>query len=115
MRPLERKSIESMALVLARGNVQAMQPCMRQGQWQDAALLRKPWALVDGTWDEADGEWIVDGSDVPKSGEPAVGMARRNCAGEGFLRCRGEFLVCLLTCGQFLRTIHLSRPIYAAT
>jgi SRSO17 transposase len=42
MRPLERKSIESMALVLARGNVQAMQPCMRQGQWQDAALLRKP-------------------------------------------------------------------------
>ena len=41
-------------------NVQAMQPCMRQGQWQDAALLRRPWALVDETRDEADGVWIVD-------------------------------------------------------
>jgi hypothetical protein len=38
---------------------------MRQGQWQDAALLRRPWALVDETGDEADGVWIVDSSDVP--------------------------------------------------
>jgi hypothetical protein len=24
-------------------------------QWQDAALLHKYWALMDETWDEADG------------------------------------------------------------
>jgi hypothetical protein len=43
MLPLERKSIEPMALALEGGNVQAMQQFIGQGQWQDEALLQRHW------------------------------------------------------------------------
>ena len=77
--PIERKSIEPMALALDGGDVQAMQQFIGQGQWQDAALLRQHWALVDETLGEADGVCIVDGSDFPKQGEHSVGVARQWC------------------------------------
>jgi SRSO17 transposase len=77
--PIERKSIEPMALTLDGGNVQAMQQFIGQGQWQDEALLRKHWALVDETLGEVDGVCIVDGSDFPKQGEHSVGVARQWC------------------------------------
>ena len=79
MRPIERKSIEPMALALDGGDVQAMQQCIGQGQWQDDMLLRRHWRLVDETLGEADGVYIVDGSDVPKQGEYSVGVARQWC------------------------------------
>jgi SRSO17 transposase len=68
-----------MALALDGGDVQAMQQFMGQGQWRDAALLRQHWALVDETRGEADGVCLVEGSDFPKQGEPAVGVARQWC------------------------------------
>src|SRR5712691_4664743 len=77
MRPMERKSIEPMALALAGGDVQAMQQFLGQGQWQDEAVLQQHWRLVDETLGEADGVDIVDGSDFGKQGEPAVGGARQ--------------------------------------
>jgi SRSO17 transposase len=80
---IERKSIEPMALTLEGGNVQAMQQLIGQGQWQDTALLRKHWALVDETLGEADGVWITDGSDLPKQGEHSVGVARQWCGHVG--------------------------------
>jgi SRSO17 transposase len=83
MLPIERKSIEPMALALEGGNVQAMQQFIGQGQWQDTALLRKHWALVDETLGEADGVWITDGSDFPKQGEHSVGVARQWCGHVG--------------------------------
>lgn len=83
MLPIERKSIEPMALALEGGNVQAMQQFIGQGQWQDTALQRKPWALVDETLGEADGVWITDGSDFPKQGEHSVGVARQWCGHVG--------------------------------
>src|SRR5215470_6725371 len=49
MLPIERKSIEPMALALDGGAVQAMQQCIGQGQWQDDLLLRQHWRLVDET------------------------------------------------------------------
>jgi Glycosyltransferase family 10 (fucosyltransferase) C-term/DDE superfamily endonuclease len=55
MLPIERKSIELMALALDGGEVQAMQPFIGQGQWQDEALLQQHWRLVDETLGEADG------------------------------------------------------------
>lgn len=79
MLPIERKSIEPMALALDDGHGQAMQPCIGQGQWDDAALLQQHWRLVDETLGEADGVCIVDGSDVPKQGEHSVGVARQWC------------------------------------
>jgi SRSO17 transposase len=79
MLPIERKSIEPMALALDGGDVQAMQQFIGQGQWQDEALLRQHWSLVDETLGEADGVCIVDGSDFPKQGEHSVGVARQWC------------------------------------
>ena len=83
MLPLERKSIESMALALEGGDVQAMQQFIGQGQWQDAALLLQHWRLVDATLGEADGVYIVDGSDFCKQGEHSVGVARQWCGHVG--------------------------------
>jgi len=77
--PIERKSIEPMALALDGGDVQAMQQFIGQGQWQDEAMLRQHWALVDETLGEADGVCIVDGSEFPKQGEHSVGVARQWC------------------------------------
>jgi SRSO17 transposase len=79
MLPIERKSIEPMALALDGGDVQAMQQFIGQGQWPDETLLRQHWALVDETLGEADGVCIVDGSDFPKQGEHSVGVARQWC------------------------------------
>jgi SRSO17 transposase len=77
--PVERKSIEPLALALEGGNVQAMQQFIGQGQWQDEPLLHKHWHLVDDTLGEADGVCIVDSSDFPKQGEHSVGVARQWC------------------------------------
>jgi SRSO17 transposase len=77
--PVERKSIEPLALALEGGKVQAMQQFIGQGQWQDEPLLHKHWHLVDDTLGEADGVCIVDSSDFPKQGEHSVGVARQWC------------------------------------
>ena len=83
MLPIERKSIEPMALALEGGDVQAMQQFIGQGQWQDEALLLQHWRLVDATLGEADGVYIVDGSDLPKQGEHSVSVARQWCGHVG--------------------------------
>jgi SRSO17 transposase len=83
MLPIERKSIEPMALALDGGDVQAMQQFIGQGQWPDEALLLQHWRLVDETLGEADGVVIVDSSEFPKQGEHSVGVARQWCGRVG--------------------------------
>ena len=46
-------------------------------------MLQQHWRLVDETLGEADGVYIVDGSDVPKQGEHSVGVARQWCGHVG--------------------------------
>jgi len=79
MLPIECKAIQPMAMALERGNVQAMQQFIGQGQWQDEKLLRKHWHLVGETLGEEDGVWIADGSEFPKKGQHSVGVARQWC------------------------------------
>jgi SRSO17 transposase len=83
MRPIERNSIEPMALALDGGEVQAMQQFMGPGQWQDEALRQQHWRVVDETLGEADGVRIVDRAEFPKPGEPSVGVARPWCGRSG--------------------------------
>jgi SRSO17 transposase len=83
MLPLERKSIEPMALALEGGHVQAMQPFLGQGQWQDEALLQQPWRWGNETLGENDGVCIVDSSEFPQQGEQSVGVARQWCGRVG--------------------------------
>jgi len=80
LRPgMEQKTIQPMALALEGGNVQAMQPFIGQGRWQDERLLHKHWQLVDETLGEEEGVCIFDDSAFPKRGEHSVGMARQGC------------------------------------
>jgi len=112
MLPIERKSIEPMALALAGGDVQAMQQCIGQGQWQDEALLQQHWRLVDETLGEADGVYIVDGSDFGKQGEHSVGVARQWCGHVGKIdHCQaGVFAAYASRKGSTLLDRRLSLP-----
>ena len=78
-RPIERTSMEPMALAVDGGAVQARPQFIGPGQWQDAALLGQPWSLGDETLGEADGVCRVDGAALPTPGEQSVGVARQWC------------------------------------
>jgi hypothetical protein len=77
MLPIERTSIEPMALALDGGDIQAMPQWIGQGPWDDEALLEQPWRLVDETLGEVDGVCIVEGSGGPMPGNHSVGVARQ--------------------------------------
>lgn len=83
MLPIERKSIQPMAMALEGGNIQAMQQFIGQGRWQDAPLLRKHRRLVAQTLGEPDGVYIVDGSGFAKKGSHSVGVKRQWCGALG--------------------------------
>jgi SRSO17 transposase len=80
-----RKNVEAMALRLlgagpqAENEVRTFQHFLSEGVWDDAALLRTHWGLVDQSLGEADGVLTVDGSDIPKQGTYSAGVARQYC------------------------------------
>jgi SRSO17 transposase len=84
-----RKNIEAMALRLlgageaADRQVRALQHFVSEGAWDDAAVLRAHWRLVDQTLGDDEGVLIVDGSDVPKQGTHSAGVARQWCGASG--------------------------------
>jgi len=84
-----RKNIEAVALRLlgageaADRQVRALQHFVGEGAWDDAAVLRAHWRLVDQTLGEAEGVLMVDGGDVPKQGTHSAGVARQWCGALG--------------------------------
>ena len=68
-----RKNVEVMALRLlgageaADREVRALQHFLSEGVWDDTAVLRRHWGLVDETLGEDEGVLTVDGSDLPLS------------------------------------------------
>ncbi len=84
-----RKNIEALALRLlgagpaADRQVRALQYCLSEGAWDDAALLAVQRRLVDETLGEADGVLLIDGSDIPKQGRHSAGVARQWCGATG--------------------------------
>lgn len=81
--PIERKSIQPLAMVLKGGKIQAMQQFIGQGRWDDEQLPDKHRQLVVATLDEENGVYIVDGSGFPKKGSHSVGVARQWCGAVG--------------------------------
>jgi SRSO17 transposase len=64
----------------ADGNaVRAMQQFVRDGAWDDTAILRRLWREIAADLDDADGVLILDGSDFPKQGQESVGVKRPYC------------------------------------
>src|SRR5215831_18513557 len=77
--PLERKSIEPMALEVDGGNVRGMQRFMSDDLWDEAQMRRIYQQLVYDEMGDADGVVIVDESGFAKKGRDSVGVARQYC------------------------------------
>src|SRR3989440_8553075 len=84
-----RKNVEAMALRLlgagpgAERRVRALKHFVGEGAWEDDAIVAEHQRYVDETLGEADGVLIIDGSDVPKQGTHAAGVARQWCGATG--------------------------------
>lgn len=80
--PLERKSVEPMALSLlgsSPSRVKALQKFINVGSWDVEGLGQRHRQEAAKTVSEADGVFSVDGSDFPKKGTESVGVARQYC------------------------------------
>ena len=83
--PMERKSVEPMAAVLAPSRTSAKHQSLLhfvgQGGWSDALVLARIRELVLPSMqqDEAIAAWIVDDTGIAKKGVHSVGVARQYC------------------------------------
>lgn len=82
LHPLPNKAIETMMLQMHGDNeneIRAMQHFMSEGSWDDEAVLKKHWQLVDEAIGDDAGVLIVDCSGFPKQGKDSVGVKRQWC------------------------------------
>src|SRR5215471_14084042 len=81
--PLERKSIEPMAMQVEGGKVRAMQRLVSDALWDEEAMLETYHRLVQEEMGEPDGVLIVDETGFAKKGQDSVGVARQYCGTVG--------------------------------
>jgi SRSO17 transposase len=94
---IPRKSVAPMVLALDGANAKAVrtrQLCISEGAWAEEAIRRRPWPDVEQTLGDADGVLPLDGRDLLKQGQEAVGVKRQYCgeAGKGATGQAGVFL-----------------------
>jgi len=77
--PLERKSIEPIALAVKDGNVRAMQRFVSDAPWDDAKMIVKYRNLVNDDLGTDDAALIFDESGFVKKGQDSIGVARQYC------------------------------------
>jgi SRSO17 transposase len=77
--PLERKSIEPIALAVKDGNVRAMQRFVSDAPWDDENMLTKYRNLVNDDLGSPNGALIFDESGFIKKGQESIGVARQYC------------------------------------
>src|SRR6266702_4162341 len=77
--PLERKSVEPIAVQTEASSIRAMQRGISDAQWQDGRMLQKYHQQVAEEMGASDGVLIVDESGFRKKGEDSVGVARQYC------------------------------------
>ena len=81
--PLERKSIEPIALAVIDGNVRAMQRFVSDAPWDDGKMIAKYRSLVNDDLGSTDGALIFDESGFAKKGKDSIGVARQYCGNLG--------------------------------
>ena len=77
--PLERKSIEPIALAVKDGNVRAMQRFVSDAPWDDENMIAKYRNLINDDLGSPDGALIFDESGFIKKGQDSIGVARQYC------------------------------------
>jgi SRSO17 transposase len=93
MLPLERKSIQPMAMAVEGGNVQAMQQFISQSPWLDEPILCKHRRLVADSLGHPGGVLVIDGCEFPKQGKHSVGVKRQWCGALGKIaNCQASVL-----------------------
>ena len=81
--PLERKSIEPMALEVKGGNIRGMQRWISDVTWDDAHLLRTYHHLVADELGDSEGVVILGETGFVKKGKASAGVARQYCRSLG--------------------------------
>ncbi len=77
--PLERKSIEPIALAVKDGNVRAMQRFVSDAPWDDENMIAKYRNLINDDLGSPNGALIFDESGFIKKGQDSIGVARQYC------------------------------------
>ncbi len=81
--PIERKSIEPIALAVVDGNVRAMQRFVSDAPWDDNNMIAKYRNLVNDDLGSPNGALIFDESGFIKKGQDSIGVARQYCGTVG--------------------------------
>ena len=77
--PLERKSIEPIALAVKDGNVRAMQRFVSDAPWDEDNMMSKYRSFVNDDLGSPNGALIFDESGFAKKGQDSIGVARQYC------------------------------------
>jgi SRSO17 transposase len=77
--PLERKSIEPIALAVEDGKVRAMQRFVSDAPWADNKMITRYRSFVNDDLGSPDGALIFDESGFIKKGGDSIGVARQYC------------------------------------
>jgi SRSO17 transposase len=77
--PLERKSIEPMALKVAGGNIRGLQRFISDGVWDEDQMRWTYHHLVADAMVAGDGVLIFDERGFVKKGSDSAGVARQYC------------------------------------
>jgi SRSO17 transposase len=83
LRPLERKSIEPIALQVPGGNVRGLQRFLSEVVWDEAHMLWTYHQLVAAAMGAPEGVLIFDETGFVKKGKDSVGVARQYCGSLG--------------------------------
>ena len=77
--PLERKSIEPIALAVKDGNVRALQRFVSDAPWDEDNMIAKYRSFVNDDLGSPGGALIFDESGFVKKGQDSIGVGRQYC------------------------------------
>ncbi|MFH1156386.1 MAG: IS701 family transposase [Pseudomonadota bacterium] len=77
--PIERKSIEPIALSMEGVNVRALQRFVSDTPWDESKILSKYHSRLDDDLGHPDGALIFEESGFVKKGQDSIGVARQYC------------------------------------
>ena len=81
--PLERKSIEPIAMAVKEGNVRTMQRFVSDAPWDDDKIITKYRNFVNEELGSPDGALLFDESGFVKKGQESIGVAKQYCGTVG--------------------------------